>query len=189
MKFFPVQEDPLAMTCGFFQPIVHVLVFLLMFSESEPDVISTDTPDMRSDSSSVEVCELGVTFCGHHKHCYIPKHSKSRQGICRCDKGYKENDTGNCVESVSVDNNHSQDSTTTTTTTETVRKTTVGFTSNLEMVSPTPKNKPQNVTPPKGNTIVNGSPMACIWPFKLFGIEQSATAIMNSKITHLLQLL
>ena len=50
----------------------------------------------------VTVCEDGVTFCPANKECYIPKHSKARQGVCRCVKGYEEDNLGDCVEMVDL---------------------------------------------------------------------------------------
>lgn len=57
--------------------------------------------------SVVNVCEVGVTFCGDNMECYIPDLSKSRQGICQCVEGYTEDVSGDCV--TSTDSDHSLD--------------------------------------------------------------------------------
>ncbi|CAC5410664.1 Dyslexia-associated protein KIAA0319-like protein [Mytilus coruscus] len=52
--------------------------------------------------SKVHHCEYGLHHqCDRHQECYIPKHSHSRTGICRCERGYQFDSDNKCV---SIDN-------------------------------------------------------------------------------------
>ncbi|XP_071142380.1 dyslexia-associated protein KIAA0319-like protein isoform X13 [Mytilus edulis] len=86
-------------------------------------VIPTSSPVHNHHKSKVRHCEYGLhRQCDHHQECYIPKHSHSRTGICRCEKGYQFDSNNKCVSIGDLDitaskRNKSTNSPTTTTTT------------------------------------------------------------------------
>ncbi|XP_052086040.1 dyslexia-associated protein KIAA0319-like protein isoform X6 [Mytilus californianus] len=86
-------------------------------------VIPTSSPVHNHHKSKVHHCEYGLHHqCDHHQECYIPKHSHSRTGICRCESGYQFDRDNKCVSIGDLDitaskRNKSANSPTTTTTT------------------------------------------------------------------------
>ncbi|CAC5410665.1 Dyslexia-associated protein KIAA0319-like protein [Mytilus coruscus] len=53
--------------------------------------------------SKVHHCEYGLHHqCDRHQECYIPKHSHSRTGICRCERGYQFDSDNKCVSIVTT---------------------------------------------------------------------------------------
>ncbi|XP_071142368.1 dyslexia-associated protein KIAA0319-like protein isoform X2 [Mytilus edulis] len=66
-------------------------------------VIPTSSPVHNHHKSKVRHCEYGLhRQCDHHQECYIPKHSHSRTGICRCEKGYQFDSNNKCVSIVTT---------------------------------------------------------------------------------------
>ncbi|XP_063407040.1 dyslexia-associated protein KIAA0319-like protein isoform X3 [Mytilus trossulus] len=66
-------------------------------------VIPTSSPVHNHHKSKVHHCEYGLRRqCDHHQECYIPKHSHSRTGICRCEKGYQFDSDNKCVSIVTT---------------------------------------------------------------------------------------
>ena len=60
--------------------------------------ISASSPVHNHHKFKVRHCEYGLhRQCDHHQECYIPKHSHSRTGICRCEKGYQFDSDNKCV--------------------------------------------------------------------------------------------
>ncbi|XP_052086036.1 dyslexia-associated protein KIAA0319-like protein isoform X2 [Mytilus californianus] len=66
-------------------------------------VIPTSSPVHNHHKSKVHHCEYGLHHqCDHHQECYIPKHSHSRTGICRCESGYQFDRDNKCVSIVTT---------------------------------------------------------------------------------------